>query len=451
MTDPAPDQFEKLPPHSIESEMCLLGSMLLDRDVIAEARLVVPRDAFYLADHQTILDAILSAYDRRGTAIDAVIVREELVSRQMLDEIGGTAYLGSLLSAVPSAAHWRTYAEIVVDRWTWREGIRATNEYLRRAYAPHRAMEAAEACRAVASKMANAAAAANVDGFVPVGDLLAAAAERAPKGQDSSRYLRTKVGAIDYMVGGLPVGGLTVVGARPRISKSALLKQMLVNLAADGVPTALISVEERESKVGANVLAYLSGVRNQDVVYGRVTDGERLGHLSQMVARYAGLPFYVNDKPAKQAEVVAAIAVAARKYGAKAIGVDYLQLIEGNGNENKNVEIANLSRAIKNAFKHFDVAGIVAAQLNRGNEKGGEPRIPQLADLRDSGAIEADGDVILLLHRKDVYHEGEDGYEPDNAVDINVAKNKGGPGGVIRMRWNGDAQAYEDWDGQGMF
>jgi replicative DNA helicase len=439
---PADEPFDRLPPHSLESEMCLLASMMLDASCIPAVRAVTNRTMFYLSDHQILWDVLCALCDR-GSNIDAVIVREELLNRKLLDEVGGVPYLGQILTAVPSAAHAVNYAERVREKAVLRECIAASGEVLRRAYAATASGERASDLASYGrDRLADAAVTGCSDGFRTIGDLAMEVYEGVEKGR--ARFVSCGIPSLDAYIGGLQVGGTTMIGGRPGMGKSQMVKQVLRNCAAAGIPCGLVTVEEKSDKVAANCLAAVTGVRNSAIMHGTVAH-EMWANLSNGVAELSRLPLYVNDRPVSLADVVGAVTLAATKYKCAVVAVDYLQLIDAGSGDNANREVSLISRSLKNTFKRLGVAGIAAVQLNRAGE-GGAGQRPEIRHLRDSGSLEQDGDLIVLLHREDYYHKGERDYQPTHQVEAIVGKNKNGRTGTVPLRWDGDAQTITDWE-----
>jgi replicative DNA helicase len=443
-------QFDRLPPSSVEAERCVIASMVLDPKCIPVVRAVLQTDAFYQPDHGILFDVIGDLYDAER-AVDIKLVYGELDRRKLLDEIGGGAHLAQILDAVPSAAHVEHYCEDVRDKWVWRQGIEACNAYLRSAYAPHRGTQAgAEASRKLADAMSAASATGYADGFRKVGDVAMDVYDRL--GRKETRFIATDLKELDGVTGGVPVGGFTLIGGRPGMGKSQTARQIAHNAAARGVRAAIVTVEETDEKIAGNLLAAASGIANNRIMFGTVSEHE-FGDLFEGARKLDRLPLWINDDPVTLSEVVAAVTIAATKYRCELVVVDYLQLIDPQVGDNENREITMVSRGLKAAFKRLDLAGIAAVQLNRGNEgQGGkEIRLPTLRDLRGSGSLEQDGDLIVLLHRNDYYQKGVPGHVNDNQIQAVVAKNKSGRTAMVPLLFNGDAQTVADWPAKDVF
>jgi replicative DNA helicase len=438
-------QFDKLPPHSIASEMCLLASMMLDKEIVDEVRAIVDRDAFFQADHQIIFDAILRMHDA-GRPVDSVLLREELIRQQLLDDIGGVQYIAQILNSVPSAAHGVHYAREVAECHKLRELIRASNDTLRRAYGPHKLEDA----DAMAADLERAAAAIQHHGTADTVRRLDAIVDEVLAQKRERAETRQCVGLtrLDDLSGGLPIGGHTLVAGGAGMGKSQFIKQIQMNLATAGTPCGLISIEESAHKIGENMLANQSGVPNSSIVYNTLTKSDWLS-LDTARKQIVGLPYYVDDVPMKLSAIMASAKRMAKKYGCKVIAVDHQHLIVGDGSaarDNREEELSQISGALKRLWKSLGVAGVVASQVNR-NATQGEDTPPELRHLRGSGALEQDGDLIIMLHRPDYYRWKKDpNFTPNHRLIAYVNKNKGGPVGQVELYFDGDQQAVRDWE-----
>jgi replicative DNA helicase len=422
-------QFDRLPPHSIEAEMALLGSLLLadgDKGLFAQVRGVVDRDCFYQADHQIVFDVVARMLEQ-GRAIDGLTVREELGRRQLLEEIGGTSYLGQILHSVPSSAHAVHYARIVREKSMLRQLISLSNDALRAAYAPANDDNAGQLLADFAAKASRASTGGRASEVHRI-DVVAREVLARREKEDVLR-IPTGIGDLDNVVGGLRKGGKTIVGAKPGMGKSLLVKQIGWNVVRAGVPFGLITVEETRHKVAENLLANASNVPNNRIAFG-TAGPEEWDAIDAAVGILDGRPFFVVDAARKLSHIVAMAHVLACQHGCQVIAVDHLHIIdpEAAGRENREQEMSRISAELKWVWKDLNVCGIEAAQLNR---KSGRDR-PQLDSLRDSGSLEQDGDTIILLHREDYYRRTEGG-QPDQVLEAIVAKNKDGATGTVPL------------------
>jgi replicative DNA helicase len=437
-------QFDRLPPHSVEAEGCALSALMLcgdDRGTFDLIRAQLRTESFYQADHGIIFDVVCEMADR-GKAIDAVLVSQELKRRQLLEDIGGVEYLAHLLRAIPSAAHGPHYAGVVREMAILRGIITASNDALRRCYAPMHGDSAAGIAAAFADELVSLARTGAAAKFCTLGEALMEVLDA--KTSHKSDRIRTGLADVDDMIGGIPLGEFTLIGGRPSMGKSQIAKQVVLNAAAKGDgPCAVVTIEETRHKVAENALSNLSGVENNRIAYG--TLGPQDWHeISQAEPKLRKLPVFIDDVPLRLDEVTEAVTVAVLKHKCRLVVVDYLQLIDPGSEETENREITKISRALKGLAKRLNVALIAVCQLNRGNESSGVRR-PTLRDLRGSGSLEQDGDLIILLHREDYYRYTEPGYLPNHRLEAIVAKNKKGCVGTVPLHFSGKTQRVTDW------
>lgn len=434
-------QFDRLPPHSIDAEICVLAAMMLDKNIAQAITKLIDRDDFFQTDHQVIYDVLVQLY-RKSSPVDGLLVREELARKHLLEEVGGNDYLGKIFNTLPSAAHGEYYATIVRDKAILRRMISESNDAIRAAYGPQNGHAPNEIARRFADNFALIATKGTTDTFRRLGDVVIEVVES--KQKNEQRRIPTGITQLDIICGGFPLGGFTLVGGRPGSGKSLLCKQFLHNVGAFGKPIGLVSIEESAEKVAENAMSNYASVENNHIVYNRLSSGE-WSDIIRVTPDLAKLNFWVNDDPTRLGEVESAVTTAAVKHGCKLVVVDYLQLIEPDeSGDNENREITKISKTLKACAKRLDIALVAACQLNRGNEMG-TIRKPTMKDLRGSGSLEQDGDTILLLHREDYYHYQEQGYVPTQQLEIIVAKNKGGNHGVVPAHFSGKHQRVTDW------
>lgn len=449
-------QFDRLPPHSVEAEMCVLGAMMLcgDRhDVLAEIRAAVNSGDFFQADHQILFD-VMAGLSHRGKPIDAMIVREELIRRQLLEEVGGIEYLAAILGGVPSYANGTQYAYRVRETAVLRRLIAVASDTLREAYAPMEDQTPAEIARRFADRATELAASGLADPVVTLGQ--AALKVLARRDAPTARRIPTGIRTLDDLTGGLAKSKFTLIGADPRVGKSQLLKQFGLNISATGRAFGLVTVEEDQEKVAENMLANQSGVPNHRIAYGvldvptedmRFPKGE-WDRVEGAAVKVAGLPFYIDDAQHKLDDIIAAVERMAMKYKCEVVAVDHLHLITCDA-QTREREVSKISKALKAAFKRCNVAGAVACQLNRGQDA---KQKPTLRNLRDSGSLEADGDCIMLLYREDVARFAEigKGYVPTGILEVSIPKNKDGRMGELGLKFDGEHQHVRDLRGDEM-
>src|SRR5579864_8134307 len=440
LIDPAiARQFDRLPPHSIESEMCLLASMMLDKDMIGQVVQIVDRESFFQADHQIIFDVLVKLYEQ-NRSIDAVIVREELAKRHLLDEVGGTAYLAQILNSVPSAAHGAHYASIVREKALLRQLIASSNDILRDAYAPH---EQADLVLDKAEKRIFEIAQKKVgNAMVRMEDVLHEVFEMIEnRGQ---RGVATGFLELDDMLNGLQNGEMIIVAARPSMGKTSLAMNVIENVATEErLPCAIFSLEMSKQQLAQRLLCSRGGIDAHKLRKG-LLNSEEYTRLANVVGELAKAPIWVDDSPGlTPLELRAKARRLKLQSDIKCIMVDYMQLMDNPGPESRQQQITEISRAIKAVARELNIPVIALSQLNRQTE-GRDGHRPRMSDLRESGSIEQDADVVMLLHREDYYRMSEPDFQPDNIAEIIIAKQRNGPTGTVKLTFLNKATRFEN-------
>src|SRR5205085_5429155 len=424
-------QFDKLPPHSIEAEMCLIASMMLDKEVVGNVVQIVDRDAFYQADHQILFDILLKLYEQ-NRPIDAVILREELAKRQLLEEVGGTAYLAQILSSVPSAAHGSHYAGIVREKALLRQLISASNDILRDAYAPH---EQAELVLDKAEKRIFEIAQQKVTGsLVPLESVLHEVFEMIEnRGQ---RGLETGFLELDDMLNGLQKGEMIILAARPSMGKTAMAMNMVEGIAADQVlPCAVFSLEMSKQQLAQRLLCSRGSIDSHKLRKGMLQSHE-YAKLASVVGELAKAPIWVDDSPGL---TILDLRAKARRlklqHDIQCVMIDYMQLMDNPAVESRQQQISEISRGVKAVARELGVPVICLSQLNRATE-GRDGHRPRMSDLRESGSIEQDAEVVMLVLRQDYYRQSEPDFQPDNIAELIIAKQRNGPTGTVKLTFD---------------
>jgi replicative DNA helicase len=428
-----------LPPAAIEAEMCLLAAMMLDKEMIGQVVQIVDREAFYQADHQIIFDIIVKLYEQ-NRPIDGVIVREELAKRQLLEEVGGLPYLAQILNTVPSSAHGAHYAGIVREKSLLRQLIAASNNILRECYAPH---EQADLVVDKAEKQIFEIAQKKVGGaMVPLESVLHEVFEMIEnRGQ---RGLETGFFDLDDMLNGLQNGEMVIVAARPSMGKTALSMNFVEGLAAErGIPCAIFSLEMSKQQLAQRMLCSRGKIDSHKLRRGMLQSHE-YAHLANVVGQLAKAPVWVDDSPGL---TILDLRAKARRlklqHDIKCIMIDYMQLMDNPGPDSRQQQISEISRGIKAVARELNVPVIALSQLNRQSE-GRDGHRPRMSDLRESGSIEQDADVIMLLHREDYYKMAEPDFQPDNIAELIIAKQRNGPTGTIKLYFDSKSTRFEN-------
>lgn len=409
-------------PENVEAEMVLLNSLIAgDAKLYGNLRPMLTRDVFLQEDHQVLFDVVTNVRDD-GASMDGYILRTELERRGLSEDAGGIDYLAAILQAAPNPAHGLQYVKPVVEAYRLRSldvmldnarsRIRQTSD------APDIAGQIVEDLQNSLALMVERSDSNDIKTLGQVMDdvMVTMAGGGAPR-------LPSGIHSLDDKIGGLGMGEMTLIAARPSMGKSLLGKQIADNLAKARVPVFYGNCEENNQKTGRNWLSRNAKIANHRVRRGQLAKAE--WEVSEDWKDYShALPFYLCDRAMTLSALCNVITLAHARYKIKAAFVDYLQLIDAEGGDTREQEVSRISRRLKNLFKRLNIAGIVIAQLNRGNEAG-QIRPPRLSDLRDSGQIEQDADVVLLIHRPDFYCR-ESGNEPTGRVQVIIAKNRDG-------------------------
>lgn len=442
----------RLPPQAIEAEQSILGSMMLDNRTIDEISSELESRDFYRNDHQLIYNEIINL-DEKGEAADVVTVSESLTHQGELDKAGGLAYLGALAKNTPNAGNVKSYAKIVRDRAILRRLIESANDIVQKAYqpegrTPEEVLDFAESMIFEIAKNNNQAKA----GFRKIDGLLAEAVDKIEemfKSKADVTGVSTGFTDLDKQTSGLQAGDLVIVAGRPSMGKTSFSMNLVENAAIkDNLPVAVFSMEMPGTALAARMLASLSRVNSGRMRTGQL-ETEDWPKLTSAVGMLQDKNIYIDDTPALSPLEVRTRSrrlAAEHPEGLGLIMLDYLQLMRGNdgpGNDNRTMEISNITRSLKGLAKELECPIIVLSQLNRSLEQRPNKR-PVMSDLRESGAIEQDADIIMFIYRHEV-------YEPDTdqkgIAEIIIGKQRNGPIGTTRLAWLGEFTRFENYAG----
>lgn len=438
-------RFDRLPPHDIAAEKCVLGAMMMTGDDVqafAEMSVVLKTESFFLADHRAIFDAIIAQQIDAGK-VDAVLVKARLRTTGHLDEIGGPGYIAELLDSVPSYTHGVEYAKCVAKTAAWRSIITSASAAIDAAYA--QSDDPASIAGNTIDRLLSVSAEGVADRVITMQQAIESLRESLAS--NKPRRIPTGIKIFDvgegeaHGVGGLPIGKLTVIAGRPAMGKSLLAKQIARNFASTGSQVGIVSIEEDRLKIAENAVAGESGVDNRKINQVRLTNEERQ-RVYDASERVQSLQIFIVDSVTTLSDVEAAITTVAMRHRCKLVVVDHLHLIDAETpkGSDRNRDVTKITGRLKAIAKRLGIALVVCAQLNRGSEHAEER--PDLKELRDSGSIEQDADLVLMLYRADYYASKRDkDHVPDNVLEILIRKNKDGCVGTIpvavnlRMQW----------------
>ena len=449
-SDPQLDAL-RVPPHSIEAEQSVLGGLLLDNTAFDRVIDLVSAEDFYRFDHRLIFQQIAKLVAATKPA-DVITVFESLSSLGKAEEVGGLAYLNALAQNTPSAANIRRYAEIVRDRGILRKLISVSDEIAGDAFNPQ-GKEVRQMLDAAESKIFSIAeeGSRGAAGFVEIKPLLAHVVERIDElfARDSTNDVTgvpTGMLDLDRMTSGLQEGDLIIVAGRPSMGKTAFSVNIGENVAIDsGLPVAIFSMEMGGTQLAMRMLGSVGRIDQQRLKTGRLKD-EDWPKLTSAIQKMNDAPIFIDETPALSSiELRSRARRLARKCGKLGlIIVDYLQLMSANApGENRATEISEISRNLKSLAKELNCPVIALSQLNRSLEQRPNRR-PVMSDLRESGAIEQDADLILFVYRDEVYNPDS----PDKGTaEIIIGKQRNGPIGQVRMTFLGQFTKFDNYTG----
>ncbi len=434
--------LERIPPQSLEAEQAALGAMMLERDAIARATELLHAEDFYREAHRTIFHGIMDLFNR-NEPVDLITLGEWLRSREQLDAIGGTLYLTTVMAQVPTAAGIAHYANIIRARSLQRQLIKAADEIMTAAYQGD--MDLDELVDQSEQKIFAISERNVSSGFVRLQDLVKQQFYAIDETRESGvpgTGLSTGFSDLDAITAGLHPSDLVIIAARPSMGKTALALNIARSVAlTERQPVAIFSIEMAKEQLALRLLTSEARV-NQDAVRHALISDDDMTRLANAVERLWDCPIFIDDSP--NATVLEMRGKARRlkaEHGLGLIVVDYLQLMHSASNvENRVQEIAQIARGLKALARELKVPVIALSQLSRMVESR-SPRRPQLSDLRESGAIEQDADLVAFIYRPAYYGEDElkrVGLDPatqSNVCEVLIAKQRNGPVGTIKVVW----------------
>lgn len=425
----------RLLPQDIVAEQSLLGAIIINNDVLPEVLTIIrPRD-FYEQRHQIIFQAILDLYDHHKP-IDLLTLTSELKAQKKLNEIGKASYLAELSNFVPAASHAKAYAEIIERTSIRRRLISAGNQIAENAYEDDVNTDdlignAEKELFEVSDKIIKS-------DYIPMGELLVNAFDRLEelhKNKGALRGLKTGFRDIDKKTAGFQKGDLIIIGARPAMGKTTFAQNLAYNIASINKKGVLFfSMEMAANEIIDRMISDVSGVDNWKMRTGNLTD-EEFQKIGDALADMDEIPIYIDDTSSMT--IMELRNKARRAMHDNNIGiviVDYLQLISGSNRYagNRVQEVSEVSRGLKILARELSIPVIALAQLSRNVTGRDDPR-PVLSDLRDSGSIEQDADLVMFLHRPDYYKQNQEGYEETHITELLIAKHRHGAVGKVEL------------------
>lgn len=433
---------DRTPPHDLLAEQSAIGGMLLSKDAVADVIETVRAIDFYIPKHERIFDAILTLYSH-GEPTDVIAVTDELTKTGELGRAGGAEYLHTLTSLVPTAANAGFYANIVAEKAVLRRLVEAGTRIVQMGYASEG--EVVDLVNNAQAEIYNVTGGVDSEDFVPLTTAVETAIDEieAAKGRDGLMTgIPTGFAELDELTNGLHPGQLIIVAARPALGKSTLaLDFARAASIANDLPSIVFSLEMGRSEIAMRLLSAEASVPLQNMRKGTV-DSRDWTTIAHTRGRINDAPLYIDDSPNMTlVEIRAKCRRLKQRVGLKMVIIDYLQLMtSGKRVESRQQEVSEFSRALKLLAKELQVPVVALSQLNRGPEQRSD-KMPALSDLRESGSLEQDADVVILLHR-------ESAYEKDNPrageADFIVAKHRNGPTRTITVAFQGHFSRFQD-------
>jgi len=426
----------RVPPHNLEAEESVLGSMMISKTAVGEALEILQPEDFYRDAHQKICSAIEQLFSI-GEPVDAITVADELSRRGQLDEVGGRPYLHTLVASVPIASNATFYARIVTDHATLRRLIDAATTIAQQAYdIPDDVEDAVNQAEEIVFRVASGRIHQD---FQPVRKLLSEAMdhiESLAQRQQDVTGIPTGFTDLDHLMSGMQPGNLILVAARPAMGKSTFAMNVAQHVSQQAqLPCVLFSLEMSWMEIVQRMICAEARIDTKKIRNGQMQEAE-WRRVSQSVGRLAEAPLYIDDTPSiTMGEIRAKCRrLKARDGSLGLVVVDYLQLMQSpRRTENRVQEVSEISRSMKILAKELEVPVMAVSQLSRQPEQtggGGKPRRPRLADLRESGALEQDADVVMFVYREDYYDQES---ERKGEAEIIVEKHRNGPTDTIRL------------------
>ena len=438
-------ELGRIPPHDIEAEQAIIGSMLTDKDAVIAAIEILREQDFYREDNRIIYSAILNLYNR-SEPIDIITLKAELKSMGKLEAVGGLEYIVQLPDRVPTTSNVEQYIKIVEEKSMLRALIKTADELITLGYDPTQEVE--QVIDTAEKKIFEVMQKKNQKGYSSMKDILIdtfTQLEQLYNQKEMITGVPTGFADLDYRTSGLHNSDLILVAARPAMGKSAFALNIATHAAVRGkVPVAIFSLEMSKEQMANRILCSEEMVDSAKVRTGKIDD-EEWGKLAAASGELSEAGIYIDDTPGIS---VMEIRAKCRKMKLeKNIGlvvIDYLQLVQGSNRKggSREQEIAEISRSLKILAKEINVPVIALSQLSRAPEQRVDHR-PMLSDLRESGSIEQDADIVMFLYRDDYYNEDTD---KKNIAEVIIAKHRSGATGTVELLWLGNYTKFANID-----
>lgn len=436
------DIIQRIPPNSMEAEQSVLGAMLLDKEAISVAAEILKDGDFYREVHNEIFMAIVDIYNA-GEPVDLITLTDRLKSRKTIEAVGGITYLTKLMNIVPTAHNIEYYARIVLEKSTLRKLIKSSNEIISKCF--DSGSDTAAIVDEAEKGIFNISLSRSTQGFIPIKKILTSNFDKIEelylnKGRITG--IPTGFSDLDSKLSGLQNSDLILIASRPSMGKSSLMMNIVQNASVkEKYTTAIFSLEMSKEQLSQRLLCSEALIDAHRLRTGDITEDEWI-KLARAMGSLSDKPIFIDDTPAiSVTEMRAKCRRLKIERGLGLVLVDYLQLMQSTGKyDSRQQEISNISRSLKALAKELEVPVVALSQLSRAPEMRADHR-PVLSDLRESGAIEQDADVVMFLYRDEYYNPDTD---KKNIGEIIIAKQRNGPTGVIELVWLGQFTKFAD-------
>ena len=436
----------KIPPQNLDAEKSLLGAILIDEEVLADvSEAVKPRD-FYDKNHEMIYDGMLRLYEKHKP-VDMLTLTDELKRKDHLSLVGGSAYLSELTNYVPTAAHAEAYADLVSQKAVRRRLIKASGDISEMGYDEDSDVQ--ELLAKAESELFSVSDQSLKQDLTSISDILADSFDRMEelhRNKGAIRGIRTGYRDLDNMTAGLQRSDLIILAARPAMGKTTFVTNLAYNIATiEKKPVLFFSLEMSKEQLLDRMLADAAGVDSWNIRTGNLSD-EDFDKISTAMGEMNEAPFFIDDKPGLTVlELRTKARRVAHEQDLGLIVIDYLQLMQGSGRHDGNrvQEVSEISRGLKLVARELNVPVIALSQLSRSVESR-QPPIPQLSDLRESGSIEQDADIVSFIYRPGYYEP--DNPDVANITDLIIAKHRNGPVGKVSLYFHPERLRFMSLD-----
>ena len=436
------EDMTRIPPHSVESEQSILGSVLLDKDAMITVSETIRPDDFYKEAHKIMYECMIKL-SNKGEPIDLITLTEELRKQGHLDDVGGISYITSLSTIVPTTSNVKYYADIVKEKSVLRKLIKASNDIINLGYDGSTKIE--DVLDRAEKKIFDISQEKTSDDFKSINSVLMDAydmIEYLYTNKTEMTGITTGFTDLNKKMNGLQRTDLILIAARPAMGKTAFSLNLVQNAALKGdASVAVFSLEMSKDQLVQRMLSSQSNVELKKLKTGKLGEND-WPRIIDAMAVLSNAKIHIDDTPGiKISELRSKCRKLKIEQGLDLILIDYLQLMEGEGNnESRQQEISKISRSLKIIAKELNCPVVALSQLSRAPEQRADHR-PMLSDLRESGAIEQDADIVMFLYRDEYYHPDSD---RKNIGEVIIAKNRHGETGAVELVWLGEVQKFAD-------